>query len=42
MLVEEKISLTSLCKEAIYNTLNQHRIEIPFPQRDIHVIRAEA
>jgi len=42
MLVEEKIRLTSLCKEAIYNTLNQHRIEIPFPQRDIHVIRAEA
>ena len=24
--------------EAVYNTLNDHHIEIPFPQRDIHII----
>ncbi len=24
--------------EAVYNALNDHRIEIPFPQRDIHII----
>ena len=23
--------------ECIYNTLNEHNIEIPFPQRDIHM-----
>ena len=27
--------------EVIYNTLNAHHIEIPFPQRDIHIIRAD-
>ncbi len=37
MLVEEKIVLTSRIKEAIYNTLNQNGIEIPFPQRDVHL-----
>jgi len=37
MLVEEKIALTSRIKEAIYNTLNQNGIEIPFPQRDVHI-----
>ena len=25
-------------KEAIYNCLNENNIEIPFPQRDIHII----
>lgn len=25
-------------KEAIYNSLNENNIEIPFPQRDIHII----
>lgn len=24
--------------EAVYNALNEHHIEIPFPQRDIHII----
>ena len=38
MLVEEKISLSSRLREAIYNTLNEHGIEIPFPQRDVHMI----
>lgn len=27
--------------ETIYNTLNENHIEIPFPQRDIHIIRAD-
>ena len=27
--------------ETIYQTLNAHHIEIPFPQRDIHIIRAD-
>ena len=25
--------------EAVYNALNAHNIEIPFPQRDIHIIQ---
>ncbi len=27
--------------ECVYNTLNKNNIEIPFPQRDIHIIPAE-
>ena len=38
VLVEEKFGMTGQVKEAIYNTLNEHHIEIPFPQRDIHII----
>ena len=38
VLVEEKFSKTGQVKEAIYNTLNEHNIEIPFPQRDVHII----
>ena len=38
VLVEEKFGMTGKIKEAIYNTLNAHSIEIPFPQRDIHII----
>lgn len=38
VLVEEKFSKTGEVKEAIYNTLNEHHIEIPFPQRDVHII----
>ncbi len=38
MLVEEKIGLSSRLREAIYNTLNEHGIEIPFPQRDVHMV----
>ena len=37
MLVEQKLALTARIKEVIYNTLNQNGIEIPFPQRDIHI-----
>ncbi len=38
MLVEQKIALTSRVKETIYNTLNRNNIEIPFPQRDVHIL----
>lgn len=38
VLVEEKIGFISDAKEAIYNELNDNSIEIPFPQRDIHII----
>lgn len=34
-LVEEKNVFDCLVKEAIYNALNEHHIEIPFPQRDV-------
>ena len=37
MLVEEKVALTGRIKEIIYNTLNANNIEIPFPQRDVHI-----
>ena len=37
-LAEEKFVVTGRIKEAIYNTLNEHNIEIPFPQRDLHII----
>lgn len=37
MLVEEKIALMGRVKEIIYNTLNENNIEIPFPQRDVHI-----
>ncbi len=37
MLVEEQIGLTGRVKETIYDTLNKNGIEIPFPQRDVHV-----
>jgi small-conductance mechanosensitive channel len=31
--------LTSQVLAAIYNVLNENNIEIPFPQRDVHVIQ---
>lgn len=37
MLVEQKIAITARVKEVIYNTLNKNNIEIPFPQRDLHI-----
>lgn len=36
-LVVEKIVLMGQIKEAIYNTLNDNHIEIPFPQRDLYI-----
>jgi potassium-dependent mechanosensitive channel len=37
VLVEQKFGMTGKVKEVIYNTLNAHNIEIPFPQRDLHI-----
>ncbi|MBP5769806.1 MAG: mechanosensitive ion channel [Bacteroidaceae bacterium] len=39
MLVEEKYGLSGRVKETIYETLNSHHIEIPFPQRDVHIVQ---
>ena len=41
VLVEQKFIMTGRVKEAIYNTLNAHNIEIPFPQRDLHIRSVE-
>ncbi len=41
VLAEEKINFIPLVNEAIYNALNENHIEIPFPQRDIHVRHIE-
>ena len=38
LLVAEKYGFIAQAKEVIYNTLRQNNIEIPFPQRDIHII----
>ena len=37
-LVEQKYALSARVKEAIYETLNANHVEIPFPQRDLHII----
>ena len=37
VLVEEEYAYIAAAKEIIYNTLSENGIEIPFPQRDIHV-----
>ncbi len=37
ILVEDKIRMMGRIRELIYNTLNEHGIEIPFPQRDVHM-----
>ena len=37
VLVEEKYGYVARAKELIYNTLQENEIEIPFPQRDVHV-----
>ncbi len=42
VLVEQKFVMTGRVKEAIYNTLNAHNIEIPYPQRDIHIRSVES
>ncbi|MBQ9560417.1 MAG: mechanosensitive ion channel family protein [Bacteroidaceae bacterium] len=38
-LVSDRYGLMALAKETIYNALNEHHIEIPFPQRDVHIIQ---
>ncbi|MBO4434155.1 MAG: mechanosensitive ion channel family protein [Bacteroidales bacterium] len=35
--VEEHFTFAARAKEVIYNALNEHGIEIPFPQRDIYL-----
>lgn len=37
VLVDQKGPFIAHAKEVIYNVLNENRIEIPFPQRDIHI-----
>ena len=29
---------TARILERVYDTLNEHNIQIPFPQRDVHII----
>mgnify|MGYP003311707520 CR=1 FL=1 len=36
--VEDKFRITGVAKEIIYNTLSKNNIEIPFPQRSVHII----
>lgn len=37
VLVEQRAAFLSHAREIIYNTLNQHQVEIPFPQVDVHM-----
>jgi small-conductance mechanosensitive channel len=39
VLVPERIAYIDRAKEVIYNALGKNGIQIPFPQRDIHVIQ---
>ena len=39
VLAAERIDYIDKAKEVIYNALNENGIAIPFPQRDIHVIK---
>ncbi len=38
VLVPERIAYIDRAKEVIYNALNENGIQIPFPQRDIHIV----
>ena len=40
VLVEHRIVFNAMVKEQIYNALNNAGIEMPFPQRDIHIIKS--
>lgn len=42
VLAAERIEYIDKAKEVIYNALNENGIDIPFPQRDIHVIKDQA
>jgi len=37
VLVEEKTYFMADAREVIYNVLNQHAVEIPFPQQDVYI-----
>lgn len=39
LLVDQTIPWKAKAREIIYNTLNENGIEIPFPQRDLHIIK---
>lgn len=39
LLVDQHIPWVAKAREIIYNTLNENGIEIPFPQRDLHIIQ---
>ena len=39
VLAAERIEYIDKAKEVIYNALNENGIEIPFPQRDVHLIK---
>ena len=41
VLVPERIGYIDRAKEVIYNALNENGIQIPFPQRDIHIIQED-
>lgn len=41
ILASEQIPYVEKAKEVIYNALKENSITIPFPQRDIHVIKGE-
>ena len=41
VLVPERIAYIDRAKEVIYKALNDNGIQIPFPQRDIHIIQDE-
>ena len=41
VLVSERIAYIDRAKELIYETLNQNGIQIPFPQRDIHIVSGQ-
>ena len=38
VLVEERYGYIARAKELLYKTLNENNINIPFPQRDVHII----
>lgn len=37
VLVEKKLTYMSEAREIIYDALNEHGVEIPFPQRDVYI-----
>ena len=42
ILVAERVGYIDRAKEIIYKALNENGIQIPFPQRDIHIISADS
>ena len=40
VLVDQRIGFIASAKERIYDTLNAHHIEIPFPQQDVYIRQA--